>query len=338
MCDLSIKRLKTKQFQKKPKEMQELYFNVLKLLNCFGYPIDKMTNRALEKTIGAFLALCNVFELKNLSSPEDLELNRFLSTREIIEWENKHLNEEISPGSYDDIRRKDLKILLLAEIVLKSDPNAAANNPKRGYGISPAYSILMKLIGQNNWEDKIFQQLPVTETIKEKLARERDIDQIPVEISSDISIEFSSGDHNILQKKIIEEFLPRFGYKAELLYVGDTTDRYLYLESEKLAELNMPEISHGDLPDILAFSQEKKWIYLIEAVHSSGHISETRLLHLKNITKEVKHDIVFVTAFLDAKTFRKFSHEIAWETEVWIADNPDHMIHFNGDKFMGPYS
>ncbi|MBS1775349.1 MAG: hypothetical protein JSS64_03610, partial [Bacteroidetes bacterium] len=23
--------------------------------------------------------------------------------------------------------------------------------------------------------------------------------------------------------------------------------------------------------------------------------------------------------------------------EVWIADNPDHLIHFNGHKFLGAY-
>jgi adenine-specific DNA-methyltransferase len=45
-----------------------------------------------------------------------------------------------------------------------------------------------------------------------------------------------------------------------------------------------------------------------------------------------------VTAFPDRVTFRKFAKDIAWETEVWIADNPDHMIHFNGDKFLGPYT
>ncbi len=28
--------------------------------------------------------------------------------------------------------------------------------------------------------------------------------------------------------------------------------------------------------------------------------------------------------------------DVAWETEVWIADNPDHLVHFNGHKFLGP--
>ena len=27
---------------------------------------------------------------------------------------------------------------------------------------------------------------------------------------------------------------------------------------------------------------------------------------------------------------------INWDTEVWIAELPEHMIHLNGDQFMGP--
>ncbi len=196
----------------------------------------------------------------------------------------------------------------------------------------------MNCIGTDDWENQIRTLLPTTETIRERLAREREIIPTSVKINSDESLVFSSGEHNILQQKIIEELLPRYGYGSELLYVGDATNRFLYLQKEKLEELGLPEMSHNDLPDILAFSSKKKWIYLIEAVHSSGAISETRLLHLKNITQNAKYRIVFITAFLDAATFRKFAHEIAWETEVWIANKPDHMIHFNGDKFMGPYS
>ena len=77
---------------------------------------------------------------------------------------------------------------------------------------------------------------------------------------------------------------------------------------------------------------------MIEAVHSSGVISNVRLLELKKLTEKCQADIIFVTAFLDNNTFRKFAADIAWETEVWIADAPDHIIHFDGEKFLGPYS
>ena len=152
-----------------------------------------------------------------------------------------------------------------------------------------------------------------------------------------VSLFFLAGDHNDLQKAIIEEFLPRYGHGAQVLYVGDTSDKYLYLEKERLKELHFFEISHEELPDVIAYSNQKNWLYLIEAVHSSGPISELRLIQLQKLTSGCSADVVYVTAFLNRAKFRQFITDIAWETEVWIADNPDPLVHFNGDKFLGPY-
>jgi hypothetical protein len=33
----------------------------------------------------------------------------------------------------------------------------------------------------------------------------------------------------------------------------------------------------------------------------------------------------------------RYLGEIAWETEVWVADAPSHLIHFDGARFLGPY-
>ena len=112
----------------------------------------------------------------------------------------------------------------------------------------------------------------------------------------------------------------------------------LYVDEEQLKSLKFFELSHDKLPDIIAYHAQNNWLYLIEAVHSSGSISETRLLELKKLTENCTADIVYVTAFLNRVEFKKWITDIAWETEVWIADNPDHLIHFNGDKFLGSYS
>ena len=150
-------------------------------------------------------------------------------------------------------------------------------------------------------------------------------------------MEFSVGQHNLLQKLIIEEFLPRYGQNCQVLYVGDTAKKMLHLDEEKLKALAFFELSHNELPDIVAYNPQKNWLYLIEAVHSSGSISEVRMLELKELVRPCKAELIYVTAFLNRVEFRKWATEIAWESEVWIADNPDHLIHFNGDKFLGPY-
>ncbi|TAE23992.1 MAG: hypothetical protein EAZ92_13880 [Candidatus Kapaibacterium sp.] len=126
--------------------------------------------------------------------------------------------------------------------------------------------------------------------------------------------------------------------KAHSFGLAFETNKFLHIDRETLTSLHFFELLHDELPDIIAYNPDKNWLYLIEAVHSSGPISEVRRLELQSLMKQCTADIIYVTAFLSRTEFRKWSSEIAWETEVWIADNPDYLIHFNGDKFVGPYS
>mgnify|MGYP002664874690 CR=1 FL=1 len=91
------------------------------------------------------------------------------------------------------------------------------------------------------------------------------------------------------------------------------------------------------LPALIAYSEKNNWLYLIEAVTTANPITELRRSTLLHLASKCTADLIFVTAFPDRDTYRKFSRDIAWETEVWIADAPEHMIHFNGDKFLGPH-
>ena len=326
----------SKTFSEKPKAIQELINTALYILDTFGIPIEG-TPRRLERMAIAFLASGDIKSLKELAKAKDLNSGFALKTRDIINYVNQHFNENISSGSYDDIRRKDLKLLTIAEVVLQSSPNSATNDSTRGYSINPTYAELIRNYGEKDWEKSVKDKLKNIEPLSQKLKRERQISKVEVTLPSGGQLTFSAGEHNDLQKAIIEDFLPRYGFGAEVLYVGDTADKYLYIEKDKLEELDFFEISHEELPDVIAYSKKKNWLYLIEAVHSSGPISEIRLLQLQKLTKDCKADIVYVTAFLTRPKFRQFIADIAWETEVWIADNPDHLVHFNGDKFLGPY-
>ncbi len=323
-------------FTSKTKATRTLINTALFILDTFGIPIEG-TPRRLERMAMAFLASGDIKTIKDLQVAKDLDSGYALKTRDIINFANKYFNENISSGSYDDIRRKDLKLLTIAGVVVQSSPNAATNDSTRGYALNPIYARLIRLYGAKDWEQTAIEELKNTESLNQLLKRERQISKVEVKLPSGSQLTFSAGEHNDLQKAIIEEFLPRYGFGAEVLYVGDTSDKYLHLEKEKLEELNFFEISHEELPDVIAYSKDKNWLYLIEAVHSSGPISEIRLLQLQKLTINCNADIVYITAFLNRFKFRQFMTEIAWETEVWIADNPDHLVHFNGDKFLGPY-
>ncbi|MFT4668096.1 MAG: hypothetical protein ACI9XB_005075 [Gammaproteobacteria bacterium] len=328
---------KCKTFGSKNSEVQKLINLTLFILDNFGIPIDG-TPRRLERMAIAFLAVSGIKTVKGIKKAKNLIDDSYaLKTRAIIEYVNSHFQENISSGSYDDIRRKDLKLLVAAGIVLQSSPSSATNDSTRGYGLNPEYAKLLVKYNSRDWSTKVKTNLKGVKSLAEKLRRERNLKKILVSLSSGEKLKFSIGRHNDLQKAIIEDFLPLYGYGAKVLYVGDTSDKYLHLDKTGLEELNFFEISHDELPDVIAYSKDKNWLYLIEAVHSSGAISELRLLQLKKLTQKCTADIIYVTAFLDRSTFRKFIADIAWETEVWIADNPEHLVHFNGDKFLGPY-
>ncbi len=331
-----IKSEKSKTFSSKSKPVQKLINQTLFLLETFGIPVDS-TPRRLERMAIAFLACADIKIISDFKTAKDANDKYALKTRDIIIYVNENFQENISSGSYDDIRRKDLKLLTVAGIIIQSSPNAATNDSTRGYSLNPSYSKFVRNFGNKGWEDDVKKELENVISLSQKLKRERSLEKVKVKLPSGKKLKFSKGEHNDLQKSIIEEFLPRYGYGAEVLYVGDTSDKYLHLNKEKLEELDFFKISHEELPDIIAYSKEKNWLYLIEAVHSSGAISELRLLQLQELTKECSAEIIYVTAFLTRSKFRQFIMDVAWETEVWIADNPDHLIHFNGDKFMGPY-
>ncbi len=320
---------------KKP-QLQKLYQDFLKILEAVGIPTNDLSDRAKEKMVGACLAIGNA--KKSLSELISRQVSDAQKTRDIINYENKYFAEKISLGSYDDIRRKDLLAPKEANVVMSSASfeDQATNSPNRGYILNPLFVHLAKQYGKPTWEAALKDFMEKNALLKEKLARKRELSKIPVTLPNGIVLKLSVGEHNELHKKIIEELLPRFGFGAEVLYIGDTEKKLLYVENEKLKNLHFFTLGHEELPDIVAYSEEKNILYMIEAVHSFGPMSEIRINKIKRALEatNAKTELAFFTAFLDKKTFRKWCESIAWETEVWIADNPDHLIHFNGYKFL----
>lgn len=313
---------------------QNLINEALDILESVGIPTNTKSERGLEKMAEAFLAVANVTQDWKTASD-----NTHLQTRQIITFINKHFEENISSGSYDDIRRKDLKLLVVADLIVNSGDklSAATNDPTRGYALHTDFKNLVVHYKSEKWKDVLSNFNSTRPSLAELLERKRNIEQIPVTLPGGKPLTLSLGEHNVLQKAVIEQFLPRFGSDCYVLYIGDTSNKMLHIEETELKKLDFFELSHDELPDIIAYSENNNWLYLIEAVHSSGPMSEIRVHELKKLLKDCKAELIFVTAFLTKADFRKWVINIAWETEVWIADNPDHLIHFNGHKFLGAY-
>lgn len=322
----------------KSESTKKLINEALDILSSAGIPFSGKGVRGLEKMALAFLAVAGV--TRTWREAKGQNEHRHLKTRDIIKFINENYEENISPGSYDDVRRKDLKLLVLADLVLNSanNPNAAPNDPTRGYTLNSEFKSLVNYYGTEQWAIKLKLFTKNRPSLAEMLQRKREMPKVRVTLPSGQALDFSSGGHNQLQREIIEEFLPRFGAGCTVLYIGDATDKYLLRNDDQLKELGFFELTHDSLPDIVAYSEERNWLFLIEAFHTSGPMSEERMLELKKALSGCKADLIFVTAFTSKSDYKKNAAEIGWESEVWTADNPDHLIHFNGDKFLGPYN
>lgn len=322
---------------KKTEDVKRLINEALDILFNIGIPFSGKRERGLESMALAFLAVAGV--KKFWKEAQGQNEHRHIKTRDIIKFINQYYEENISPGSYDDIRRKHLKLLVLDELILNSanNPSAAANDPTRGYTLNSEFKTLVTYYGTNDWEIKLKLFTKNRPSLNEILQRKRDMPKVRVTLLSGHILDFSRGGHNQLQREIIEEFLPRFGGECEVLYVGDATDKYLLRNDDKLKALGFFELTHDSLPDVVAYNKEKNWLFLIEAFFTSGPMSEERILELKKASKDCTADLIFITAFTSKTDFRRNVADIGWETEVWTADNPDHLVHFNGNKFLGPY-
>ena len=108
------------------------------------------------------------------------------------------------------------------------------------------------------------------------------------------------------------------------------------LDQEGLQTLAITITEHDKLPDIILYDEQRNWLFLIEAVTSHGPVSPKRHREIEEMLASCPALRVYVTTFLTFADYRKYAADIAWETEVWIAEAPDHLIHYNGHKFLGP--
>jgi type II restriction enzyme len=321
----------------KSKPVQKIINESINILENIGIPVSVQTERSLERMGMSFLALTGVKE--DWKTAKSLADGYGLSSKDIIKYFNENFEDNISVGSYDSVPKYYIKLLIVGGFVEKSglNPKENYNSKTRKYAITESVRNLVIHYNTNSWNKKLEEFNGNKVLLHEELKRKRALDLLQVVLPNGQKLNFSPGNHNELQKQIIESFLPRFGANCEVLYVGDGANKSLLKESSMLQELNFFDISHGMLPDIVAYSRSNNWLYLIEAFYSTGIISEIRMKELKMNLSSCSAEIIFITAFATKKEFQKHIREIAWETEVWTADNPDHMVHFNGHKFLGAY-
>lgn len=256
--------------------------------------------------------------------------NEWMRIHDIIAFVNKNYGTSYAENSRETFRKQALHHFRTAALV--EDNGLATNSPNYRWRLTGEFLVVLQCGAKDS---SIASFNNNHERLIDIYASKKRMEMIPVKINEQ-ELNFSPGKHNELQKNIIEQFAPRFAPNCECLYVGDTIEKDLVKNKRRLEELGFTITLHDKMPDVVLYCEDKNWIFFVESVTSVGPMDPKRIVEIKEMTPNVSAGMIFVTAFLDFKTYKKFSDQLAWETEVWIAEMPEHMIHLNGDKFLGP--
>jgi hypothetical protein len=301
------------------------------ILKELGLP-DAQQNQISALTL---LALCGV---KKSDAWKDAQRSSLKVTKGIMAFMAKKYKRQYAPNTRETVRRQVLHQFVQARLAdyNPDNPQLPVNSPNAHYAISKSALEVIRTFGTKKWKSSLATFKAEVGELKKRYVKDRNLTLIPLKLSSGKTIRLSPGKHNQVQAAVVRQFASRFAKGSMLLYLGDTAKKDLHMDSKVLKKLGIPIDQHSKLPDVVIYDSNKNWLYLIEAVTSHGPITPKRILELEDLLKNCRAGKIYVSAFPDFAEFKRHTSNLAWETEVWIAGHPDHMIHFNGDKFIGP--
>jgi type II restriction enzyme len=279
--------------KQKTKAVRSRIDEAVALLDAIEIPVSSMTPRRRERLAMALLGAANLKPTTPWQKAAIVGVSRHnITTRQMIDYWNSHYGESLSSGSYDDVKREELDVLVIAGVVAGSagnpNANANANDPTRGYAITELAAPVLLSFGSKEWDRCVTEFVKAAGSLTERFNKHRTKASVEITTPNGETLVLSQGPHNVLQKQIIEEFFPQFVPDAVLLYVGDATNKLLFKHDEKLTELGFFELSHETLPDVVAYSPSKNWIILVEAVHSANPIDKVRHLQMEEGTLRLR--------------------------------------------------
>lgn len=262
-----------------------------------------------------------------------------LRTVELMAWLRENYQRDYKPNTRETIRRQTLHQFVDAGLVLYNpdDPKRAVNSPNNCYQIEPRALELLSSYGSGRFQNLLAAYLKDRPGLQAQYQRTRVQQQVPVTLPDGGAVTLSPGGQNSLIKQIIEKFCPRFTPGGLVLYVGDASHQDPIFDAKTLSNLGITLDKHGKLPDLIVYLQDRNWLVLMEAAASHGPVDAKRRRELERLFSASSAGLVFLSCFPSRDEMRKYLREISWETEVWCADNPSHLIHFNGERFLGPY-
>ena len=284
-----------------------------------------------------FLALCRLTP----DAPWHEASRPMIGVSPIMDYVNSHYDVSYRENSRESFRKNAIHYFEAARLIVKNpdDPNRKTNSAKTVYQVTDEALSLIQAFGADEWAERLSAYLQNVGSLADRFAARRTVDKVPLKMLPGSSLTLSPGTHSDLIEKIVHEFGPRFTPDGVLIYAGDTGRKWdSYFDKAMLESLGVEIGSAGTkMPDIVIYHEAKRWLVVVEAFDSVGPIDPLRRTQLEDLFAASTVPRVYVTAFHDRRAMAGQAARLAWETEIWITEAPDHLIHFNGERFLGPY-
>jgi type II restriction enzyme len=286
-----------------------------------------------EMSALTLLALCGLDPHKTWRQATKRSLG---VSKGIMAFIEEHYDRKYAPNTRETVRRQVLHQFFQANLVDYNPdiPDLPTTSPRAHYALTDDALSTIRTYGTRGWKRACKLFVKSHGSLRDKYRKKTPRRLVPVRLPDGSIFKLSPGEHNIVQAAVVERFIPRFAPGSRLLYLGDTAKKALYLDENALEKLGITLTEHDKLPDVIFFDPNKQRLFVVEAVTSHGPMSPKRHMELTDMLSECQAKLIFVSAFPTFKEFRKHMRQIAWETEVWVVEEPDHMIHYDGEKFL----
>jgi type II restriction enzyme len=311
--------------------LHERVENARFILGALGFDQE----RSNERSALILLALLHL-------RPEDTwsdATNPELGTRAIMDWIRDHYRVGYAANTRETVRRFTLHQFVDALLVMQNPdrPDRPVNSPKWCYQLTSRALEVIRSYDTNQFHSLCERYLADAPGLKAQYDAARQLARIPVTLPDGQPVSLSPGGQNVLLKQMVEDFCSYFTPGGQVLYVGDADDKWAMFDANALALLGVTVNEHGKMPDLVVHLPGQNWLVLMEAVDSHGPVDAKRRRELAALFAGSTASLVYVSCFPSRAAMRRYLTQIAWETDAWCADSPTHLIHFDGERFLGPY-
>ena len=271
--------------------------------------------RAQQTEIAA-LTLLVLAQLEE-NTPWSEAKRQSLRIHDMLQEMKRRYERSYAENTRETVRRQVIHQFEQARLVDRNpdEPDLPTNSPRTHYALTVPAIRTLRQFDTPGWDNAVVEFLTAQDALTALYDRRRQQQLIPLSYQGRV-YHLSPGQHNALQVAVIEVFGPRFAPGASVLYLGDTANKSLLVDEDTCRELNIPLTRHDKLPDVILYDAARRWLYLVEAVTSHGPVTPKRRVELEMMLADCPAGRIYVSAFPDFATFRRFLAEIAWDPAI----------------------